>query len=72
MVIGDVLIKSGNNLIFYNYGKFVDENLNIIPQNQLVEISQTSGSKIRIGFLSSDILRRSFNYLFFKNNSFKL
>ena len=42
---------------FYNYGRFVDENLNIIPQNQLIEISQTSGSKIRLGFLSSDIIQ---------------
>ena len=41
---------------FYNYGRFVDENLYKIPQNQLIEISQTSGSKIRLGFLSSDIL----------------
>ena len=41
---------------FYNYGKFLDQNLKVIPQNQLVEISQKSGSKIRIGFLSSDIL----------------
>ena len=42
---------------FYNYGKFVDGNLNIIPQNLLIEISQTSGSKIRLGFLSSDIIQ---------------
>ena len=42
---------------FYNYGRFVDENLDIIPQNQLIEISQTSGSKIRLGFLSSDIIQ---------------
>ena len=26
---------------FFNYGKFLDENLKLIPQNQLVEISQT-------------------------------
>ena len=42
---------------FYNYGRFVNENLDIIPQNQLIEISQTSGSKIRLGFLSSDIIQ---------------
>ena len=41
---------------FFNYGKFLDQNLKVIPQNQLIEISQTSGSKIRIGFLSSDII----------------
>ena len=42
---------------FFNYGKFLDQNLKIVPQDQLVEISQISGSKIRIGFLSSDILK---------------
>ena len=42
---------------FFNYGKFLDKNLRVIPQNQLVEISQVSSSKIRIGFLSSDIIQ---------------
>ena len=42
---------------FLDYGKFLDDNLKVIPQNQLVEISQKSGSKIRIGFLSADILQ---------------
>ena len=41
---------------FLDYGKFLDENLTTIPQNQLVEISQKSGSKIKIGFLSADII----------------
>ncbi len=41
---------------FFNYGRFLDQNLKEIPQNQLVKISQVTGSKIRIGFLSSDIL----------------
>ena len=41
---------------FLDYGKFLDDNLKIIPHNQLVEISQNSGSKIKIGFLSADIL----------------
>ena len=41
---------------FFNYGRFLDQNLKEIPQNQLVEISKVSGSKIRMGFLSSDIL----------------
>ena len=41
---------------FYNYGKFLDKNLNVIPQDRLVAISQASGLKTRIGFLSSDII----------------
>ena len=41
---------------FYNYGKFLDKNLNLIPQDRLVAISQVSGLKTRIGFLSSDII----------------
>ena len=49
--------KEWSQYDFYNYGRFVDENLDIIPQNQLIEISQTSGSKIRLGFLSSDIIQ---------------
>ena len=41
---------------FLNYGKFLDESLRLIPQNQLIEISQATGSKIKIGFLSSDVI----------------
>ena len=41
---------------FFNYGKFVDESLKEIPQNQLVKLSEASNSKIRIGFLSADVL----------------
>ena len=41
---------------FLDYGKFLDCNLKVIPQNELVEISQRPGSKIKIGFLSADIL----------------
>ena len=41
---------------FLDYGKFLDGNLKSIPQNQLSEISQKPGSKIKIGFLSADIL----------------
>ena len=41
---------------FLDYGKFLDSNLKVIPQNQLAEISQKSGLKIKIGFLSADIL----------------
>ncbi|WP_440921119.1 O-linked N-acetylglucosamine transferase, SPINDLY family protein [Candidatus Pelagibacter sp.] len=49
--------KAWSQADFFNYGKFVDQNLKVIPQNQLTEISQTSGSKIRLGFLSSDIIQ---------------
>ena len=38
--------KEWKQLDFFNYGKFLDQNLQVIPQNQLVEISQVSGSKI--------------------------
>ena len=48
--------KEWAQLDFYNYGKFVDENLKVIPENLLVEISQKPGQKIRIGFLSADII----------------
>ena len=41
---------------FHNYGKFLDQNLNVIPQDRLVAISKVSGLKTRIGFLSSDII----------------
>ncbi len=41
---------------FFNYGKFVDESLKEIPQNQLVPLSDGSNSKIRLGFLSADII----------------
>ena len=41
---------------FLDYGKFLDGNLKLIPQNQLAEISKKPGSKIKIGFLSADIL----------------
>ena len=41
---------------FFNYGKLLDERLKEIPQNQLVKLPETSNLKIRIGFLSADIL----------------
>jgi len=41
---------------FYNHGKFLDENLKLISENQLVGISQQNSSKIRIGFFSADII----------------
>ena len=49
--------KAWSQADFFNYGKFLDQNLKVISQNQLIEISQTSGSKIRLGFLSSDIIQ---------------
>ena len=41
---------------FFNYGNFIDESLKEIPQNQLVKLSEVSNFKIRIGFLSADII----------------
>ena len=40
---------------FFNYGKFVDENLRIYPQEKLVKLSDKKNKKIKIGFLSSDV-----------------
>ena len=42
---------------FFNYGNFIDESLKEIPQNQLVKLSEVSNLKIRIGFLSADIIQ---------------
>ena len=41
---------------FYNHGKFLDENLKSISEDQLVEITQKTGLKMRIGFFSADII----------------
>ena len=41
---------------FFKYGKFIDENLKEIPQNLLVNLSEISNLKIKIGFLSADII----------------
>ena len=49
--------KEWSQADFLNYGSFVDENLQILPKNKLLEISEENGPKIRIGFLSSDILQ---------------
>ncbi len=48
--------KAWNQSDFFNYGKFLDKNLKVFTRDQLVEISQASNSKIRIGFLSADII----------------
>ena len=47
--------KSWKQSDFYNLGKFLNDNLKKYPQDKLVEISKKIGSKIKLGFLSSDI-----------------
>ena len=49
--------KNWKQFDFFNYGKFIDESLKEIPQNQLVKLSEVSNLKIRIGFLSADIIQ---------------
>jgi len=49
--------KEWSQADFYEYGSFVDKNLQILPEDKLSKISQETGQKIRIGFLSSDILQ---------------
>ena len=41
---------------FFNYGQFIDENLKEFPKNQLVKLPDFSNLRIRIGFLSADII----------------
>ena len=45
-----------NQSDFFIYGKFLDENLKEISKDKLKNFSVKTGSKIRIGFLSSDIV----------------
>ena len=49
--------KEWSQADFLKYGSFVDENLQMLPEDKLSKISQKTGPKIRIGFLSSDILQ---------------
>ena len=49
--------KEWSQADFLEYGSFVDKNLQILQEDKLSEISQETGPKIRIGFLSSDILQ---------------
>ena len=49
--------KEWSQADFLEYGSFVDKNLQIFPEDKLSEIFQETGPKIRIGFLSSDILQ---------------
>ena len=48
--------KAWSQSDFFNYGKFLDKNLKTFTRDKLVEISQISNSKIRVGFLSADII----------------
>ena len=49
--------KEWSQADFLEYGSFVDKNLQTFPEDKLSEIFQETGPKIRIGFLSSDILQ---------------
>ena len=49
--------KEWSQADFLEYGSFVDKNLQTLPEDKLSEIFQETGPKIRIGFLSSDILK---------------
>ena len=49
--------KEWSQADFLEYGSFVDKNLQTLPEDKLSEIFQETGPKIRIGFLSSDILQ---------------
>jgi len=49
--------KSWKQSDFFEFGKFVDNNLKEYPEDKLTKISQKIGQKIRLGFLSSDIRR---------------
>ena len=41
---------------FFDYGKFLDKNLSIFPRDNLINLSKSNSSKVKIGFLSSDIV----------------
>ena len=47
--------KSWKQSDFFNYGKFVDENLKIYPQEKIIKLSNEKNTKIKIGFLSADL-----------------
>ena len=49
--------KSWKQSDFLSFGKFLDENLKEFPQNKLTKISESEETKIKLGFLSSDIRR---------------
>ena len=47
--------KSWSQSNFFEYGKFVEKNLNEYPQDKIVKFSNKKNEKIKIGILSSDI-----------------
>ncbi len=47
--------KNWSQLDFYKFGKFLNDSLKEYPQEQLVQLSEKTNEKIRIGFLSADI-----------------
>ena len=47
--------KSWSQSDFFKFGKFLDNNLNEYPQDQIVKFSNKKNEKIKIGILSSDI-----------------
>ena len=40
---------------FFNYGKFVEKNLNKYSDNQVIELSNKKNEKIKLGILSADL-----------------
>ena len=40
---------------FFNYGKFVEKNLNKYSDNQIIELSNKKNEKIKLGILSADL-----------------
>ena len=47
--------KSWSQLDFFNYGKFLNDNLRKYPEEKIVDLSGEKNEKIKLGFLSSDL-----------------
>ena len=47
--------KSWSQLDFFNYGKFLNDNLRKYPEEKIVDLSYGKNEKIKLGFLSSDL-----------------
>ena len=47
--------KSWSQLDFFNYGKFLNDNLRKYPEEKIVNLSDEKNEKIKLGFLSSDL-----------------
>ena len=47
--------KSWSQQDFFEYGKFVDKNLNEYPSNQIIKLSNKKNKKINLGILSADL-----------------